>query len=421
MTSRKLKALIMTLCLLVACGAYAGQRVQGPGVFPSYINVGNGKFTVSSEGKTVIDADLNDATGNEAALSVLYEVNKATSGTDYGILLNMTDTSSPGTSYLMNLMYEDSSKFYVTTSGHALFAGNISTATGVVLSQANQTTLSLQAGTFTTAVARDMTEATSTNTQTAEQVDAFAIKPIYNQASGTASNTDLKIDRTETAVGSGTQNLVDFMVDSVSKFRITTAGIINSVVASAPASVPTNEIAMWVADIFGAGSATLHIMTENGDKVVPGYQPFAQAHIGEDDADLVLPIGGAGVYYAVNNTPHSIMMDPAGRLSFNNSTGAITVETGGAGIYRVMVSLSISGGINDVAHGDVFNNGTEIDSIAFEEKFSGSSALTDASASGFVNASVGDSFTFKIKNETDDSDITVEHYNFSMGRISLNQ
>jgi hypothetical protein len=37
---------------------------------------------------------------------------------------------------------------------------------------------------------------------------AFAITPTYNQASGTAANTDLKIERTETAVGSGVQYLI---------------------------------------------------------------------------------------------------------------------------------------------------------------------------------------------------------------------
>ncbi len=41
---------------------------------------------------------LDDATGNEIAYNFPYTVNKATSGNDTGLLINMTDTLSPGTS-----------------------------------------------------------------------------------------------------------------------------------------------------------------------------------------------------------------------------------------------------------------------------------------------------------------------------------
>jgi hypothetical protein len=52
-----------------------------------------------------------------------------------------------------------------------------------------------------------------TNTDTSGTINALAITPTYNQASGTASNTDLLINRTETAVGSGEQFLAEFAVD----------------------------------------------------------------------------------------------------------------------------------------------------------------------------------------------------------------
>ena len=50
-----------------------------------------------------------------------------------------------------------------------------------------------------------------------------AILPIYNQ-SGTASSTDLLINRTETALGSGTHKLADFQVGGVTRFNVTNAG-----------------------------------------------------------------------------------------------------------------------------------------------------------------------------------------------------
>ena len=61
-----------------------------------------------------------------------------------------------------------------------------------------------------------------TNVSGAQQ--AVAILPNYNQTSGTASNTDLLINRTQTAVGSGAQLLIDAQVGSASKFNVTNTG-----------------------------------------------------------------------------------------------------------------------------------------------------------------------------------------------------
>ena len=63
-----------------------------------------------------------------------------------------------------------------------------------------------------------------TSTSTSGQVTAFAITPTYNQASGNAANTDLLINRTQTAVGSGTQRLIDAQVGGVTKFSAANNG-----------------------------------------------------------------------------------------------------------------------------------------------------------------------------------------------------
>lgn len=47
---------------------------------------------------------------------------------------------------------------------------------------------------------------------------------MYQQTSGTASNTDLLVNRTETAIGSGTQLLIDAQVGGVSKFNVDHTG-----------------------------------------------------------------------------------------------------------------------------------------------------------------------------------------------------
>ena len=64
-----------------------------------------------------------------------------------------------------------------------------------------------------------------TNALTSGTHAAIAITPTYNQTSGTAANTDLLINRTQTAVGSGAQLLIDAQVGNVSKFSVSNAGV----------------------------------------------------------------------------------------------------------------------------------------------------------------------------------------------------
>jgi len=71
---------------------------------------------------------LNAATGDETAFSFAYTVNKATSGNDTGLLINKTDTASPGTSYLMDLQKTSASKFYVDDDGNTYAAGSMDQA-----------------------------------------------------------------------------------------------------------------------------------------------------------------------------------------------------------------------------------------------------------------------------------------------------
>ena len=63
----------------------------------------------------------------------------------------------------------------------------------------------------------------STVSNTGDQI-GIKLAPTYNQTSGTANNTDLLINRTETAVGSGTQRLISAQVGSVEKFGIDNVG-----------------------------------------------------------------------------------------------------------------------------------------------------------------------------------------------------
>lgn len=78
---------------------------------------------------------------------------------------------------------------------------------------------------------------TPTNTSGTSVI--FAITPTYNQASGTASNTDFLINRTETAVGSGTQSLIDAQVGGASRFVVTNSGLTFSSNGISSGTAPT--------------------------------------------------------------------------------------------------------------------------------------------------------------------------------------
>ncbi len=87
---------------------------------------------------------------------------------------------------------------------------------------------------------------------TSGQVTATAIFPVYS-TTGTAAATDLLINRTETAVGSGDQNLIDAQVDDVSKFKVSAGAVMTlTPQASAPASCSIGAVYI---DTSGAACA----------------------------------------------------------------------------------------------------------------------------------------------------------------------
>jgi hypothetical protein len=89
-------------------------------------------FDVSGTDPTILFGDgaftftggLDNATGNEVAFTLNYATNKATSGNDTGLVINHTDTASPGTSLLADFQVAGVSKFAVYNTGNvALVAG----------------------------------------------------------------------------------------------------------------------------------------------------------------------------------------------------------------------------------------------------------------------------------------------------------
>lgn len=69
-----------------------------------------------------LNGKLGQATGDEVAYSFNYETNKDTSGNDYGLVVNQTDTASPGSSYLLDCQVGSVSKLLVDNLGTPRYA-----------------------------------------------------------------------------------------------------------------------------------------------------------------------------------------------------------------------------------------------------------------------------------------------------------
>lgn len=74
-------------------------------------------YDETTDDRLEISTTLSAATGDEEALALLYTTNKATSGNDTGLLIAMTDTASPGTSYLIDLQVDGSSVWNIDETG----------------------------------------------------------------------------------------------------------------------------------------------------------------------------------------------------------------------------------------------------------------------------------------------------------------
>ncbi len=138
----------------------------------------------------------------------------------------MPDTLSPGTSLLADFQVGGISKSKIDNVGTLdAVVGRFSTSmrSPVVITDTSTTLVIQNSKTYSTAdTAVEM--AASTHTNTSGSSVGVSILPTYNQASGTAANTDLLISRTETLVGSGEQLLIEGEVDAVTVYKVDNAG-----------------------------------------------------------------------------------------------------------------------------------------------------------------------------------------------------
>lgn len=180
----------------------------------------------------VLTSTLDAATGNEVALSLNYTVNKATSGNDTGLLINMTDTSSPGTSLPLDIQVGGSSVFSVDQMGRTGIGSNGAPSTSAVLqvkAQPNsfhESLLELDCATSGSNSEAMYLKCDGTwNSNLAGSQVGVSLEPTISQSSS-AGYTIFQINLTETATGSGSKLLMDLQVGGSSKLKVDNAGVI---------------------------------------------------------------------------------------------------------------------------------------------------------------------------------------------------
>jgi len=293
---------------------------------------------------------LDHASNNEIALDIEATVNKI-AGNDTLLRLNQIDTAPPGTSLLADVQVGGVSKFSVNN------AGTIVTAGGNLNTGSDNTALQLLGKRG--AVNGDGVAIISSTgiTGVSGHFNALNIKPVYNQASGTASNTDLLINRTGTAVGSGSQYVIAAQVGGVSKFNVNNAGDLtlggfkriyaSQLAASANVSLVFQNGVPFTSPSTHVVRALPSLAQTSGTAAILSLEPtYNQASGTAANTDLLInrtetAVGSGAqllqdwqvgsVSLANIDNAGQLTLDPAG--SFGNTTG-LAFGDGDSGIYE---------------------------------------------------------------------------------------
>lgn len=265
-----------------------------------------------------------------------------TSGTMMGI-----NAASGFAGLLADWQLAGVSKAYITNggtvSGNALQSGQVFPASNNTTLQVGLTRSYSNAGTTAVALANN------THTQSSGSNIAVSILPTYNQTS-TAAATDLLINRTQTAVGSGAQNLIDAQVGGTSKFKVDNTGLVTTAVAIPATSGGTAQTTYATGDtIYASASNTLsklaigssgqHQVVSSG---IPAWEDFLNPTKYVTFYDDFLGGGTIGSPYfasAVNGTSASVgTTATAGNGALVGRPGTVVMyagSTSGSGYAQV--------------------------------------------------------------------------------------
>jgi hypothetical protein len=152
----------------------------------------------------------------------------------------------------------------------------------------------------------------ATNGATSGAVTPVTILPTYNQSASTAANTDLLINRTQTAIGSGLQLFLDAQVAGASKFRIGNTGVVYGGGAVAPLATVTTEAT--------AGAVTFTAAQIVGGLILRDPNGASRADLVPTAANLLAAVPAAAVGQAIRFTIRNTA-DAAETITVTTNTG----------------------------------------------------------------------------------------------------
>ena len=195
------------------------------GIDTALASAGGGAF--SADGDTQITPTtaivLDQATGNEIGVDISYTVNKATSGNDTGLRVSMTDTASPGTSFLIDGQVGGSTVFSINELGVMAcdtveitnFVGNptgcnLDVSTGLITDTLNSSAIDLNSGILyfaTTELNGDLQVAASGNI-------SFGAVTVLADSAGTTTLQNID------AIDATTETTLEAAIDSLSNLTV---------------------------------------------------------------------------------------------------------------------------------------------------------------------------------------------------------
>jgi hypothetical protein len=142
--------------------------------------------------------------------------------------------------------------------------------------------------------------------------------------------------------------------------------------------------------------------------------PGSNTHIWATDAAFLEPkditFDVAGVYYPLTGLLSGICV--------NTQCDAQNITIEYSGIYKICTATSFKGTPEAIIHGDVFQNGNEIDKIAYTRKLGSGGDIGSAGMCGLYNASVGDKLNLKFKSDVNNAYVQFENANFNIQRLN---
>ena len=306
--------------------------------FQSSGNIGIG--TTNPGAALEVDSSLTNSSGTGYGLKIIPTISQSGTASYNGLLVNVTEFSvGSGLKRPLAVQLAGANIFIVDDSGNFTGAG----ATLTSISQKNSNTvLGISGSNPATSGGNVFSFTNSSVTTSSGTANYLSITPTYVE-SGTASDVDILINRTQTSLGSGTHNFIAGQVASVNKFTVSNTG--QGYFASNVGIGTTSPGALL--DIGNAGT-TLGTMRLEGN--TSGYvQLQTAAAAGSWTMTLPASAGTSGYVLSTNGSGVTSWVSAGGgaigsdtQIAFNNSG----TETGSANLTWNGTTLNVTGDMN---------------------------------------------------------------------------